>query len=110
MPLSAKNRALALGKTVKNGRKTFYTTGGQSIKSREGDRSFTNKRGESVIVRKGGNRVVTKADGRIIRKKANGTRVVSIPKRTSDPAKIGWAKVPAGLKPVKGSKVNPPKP
>jgi len=108
MPLSARNRALALGKTKQGGLTTFYTTGGQKVKKREGDRYFTNKKGESVTIRKGGNRIIQKADGRVIRRKADGvTKVVSIPKRTSDPAKIGWAKVPAGLKPVKGSKVNP---
>jgi len=107
MPLSAKNRALALGRMKINGKVNVFTTGGQTIGARAGDRSITNKRGEKVVVRKGGNRVVTKADGRIVRIKRSGVRVVSIPARSSDPAKTGWAKVPAGLKPVKGSKVNP---
>ena len=109
MPLTKKNRELALGKMTIKGKKNIFTRGGQEIASKTGDKTVTNKRGEKVVVRKGGNRVITKADGRVVRIKKDGTRVVSIPARTTDPKKLGWAKVPAGLKAIKGSKVNPPK-
>lgn len=109
MPLSKKNRELALGKMTIKGKKNIFTKGGQKIASKAGDKTITNKRGEKVVVRKGGNRVITKADGRVVRIKRDGTRVVSIPARTDDPKKLGWAKVPAGLKAIRGSKLNPPK-
>ena len=94
------SREQAVGK-MKNaaGKTVIFTKGGVNIKAKTGDVAKTNKKGESVVVRKGGNRVITKADGRIVRVKKDGTRVVTVP---------SGAKVPAGLKAVKGSKVNPP--
>ena len=98
------SREQAVGK-MKNaaGKTVIFTKGGVNIKSRAGDVSKTNKKGESVVVRKNGNRVITKADGRIVRVKKDGTRVVTLSKVERD---TGMAL--AGLKPVKGSKINPP--
>lgn len=96
------SREQAVGK-MKNaaGKTVIFTKGGVNIKAKAGDVAKTNKKGESVVVRKGGNRVITKASGRIVRIKKDGTRVVTLAKPEMD-------MVPAGLKPVKGSKINPP--
>jgi len=98
------SREQAVGK-MKNaaGKTVIFTKGGVNIKAKTGDVAKTNKKGESVVVRKGGNRVITKADGRIVRVKKDGTRVVTLAKVERD---TGMAI--AGLKPVKGSKINPP--
>jgi ABC-type Fe3+-hydroxamate transport system substrate-binding protein len=96
------SREQAVGK-IKNaaGKTVIFTKGGVKIKEKAGDVAKTNKKGESVIVRKNGNRVITQASGRIVRVKKDGTRVVTLAKPEMD-------MVPAGVKPVKGSKINPP--
>jgi hypothetical protein len=99
------SREQAVGK-MKNaaGKTVIFTKGGVNIKAKTGDVAKTNKKGESVVVRKGGNRVITKADGRIVRVKRDGTRVVTLSKVERDAGMI-----PAGVNPVKGSKLNPKK-
>jgi hypothetical protein len=79
------SREQAVGKMkTASGKTVIFTKGGVNIKSRAGD--------------------VSKTDGRIVRVKRDGrTRVVTLSKVERD---TGMAL--AGLKPVKGSKINPP--
>ena len=86
-PNRVKNQIIRAGlykkKKTKTG-KDFYSTRGQTIKARKGDKTVTNKKGEKVVVRKSGNRVVAKASGVVVRRKANGDRVITkkeIPQR-----------------------------
>ena len=97
------SRQQALGKMTIDGKKTIFTTAGQSVKMKKGDTFRTNKRNEQVIVRKNGNRVILNEYGRTTRVKGDGTRVVTL-----SPEEIRRGEIPAGpLKPIKGSLVNP---
>jgi hypothetical protein len=103
--IGKKSREEALGSMVIKGKKTIFTKGGVKVASKAGDVTKTNKKGEKVILRKGGNKVIMNKYGRITRVKKGGLRVV-----TMAPEEIKAGMLPAGgLKPVKGSKVNPPK-
>ena len=103
--IGKKSREQALGSMMIKGKKTIFTTGGVKVASKEGDVTKTNKKGEKVIIRKGGNKVIVGQYGQITRVKRGGLRVV-----TMAPEEIKYGMKPAGkLKPVKGSKVNPPK-
>ena len=100
------SREKALGKMTIDGKKTIFTHGGLKVKTRAGDKSHNNKKGEWVIIRKNGNRVIFEDSGRITRVKRDGTRVTTLA-----PEEIRMGMIPAGkLKPIKGSKLNPPKP
>jgi hypothetical protein len=106
--IGKKSREQALGSMMIKGKKTIFTRGGTKVANRAGDVTKTNKKGEKVIIRKGGNKVILGSYGRITRIKAKskgGLRVV-----TMAPEEIKYGMKPAGtLKPVKGSKINPPK-